>query len=142
MMDVLGVARDLGYIQHTPNRVKRLTSKVESISLEEQIILTTFEEKGVNSGIEKMALSEHQFIKIQPGDTVILPSLSANSLMNKLMRLGGTIFTLDGMSTASSGHAYKEDQKLILDTLRPYNIMPVHGELCMRIAYKQTALSL
>lgn len=148
MMGDLGIARDLGYLAHTPNRVRRLTSKIETLPAQEQIILTTGSQGEEFSGLHRMASGEHQIIQIKPGDTVILSSSVAGNdadrtyLMNNLIRLGATLFTIDGMDIHSTGHASKEDQKMILEIIRPYNLMPAHGELFMRVAHKQTAMSL
>jgi ribonuclease J len=62
--------------------------------------------------------------------------------MNALIRLGATIYTVDGLDIHSTGHAAKEEQKLMLNLLRPKFFLPVHGELFMRMEHKKTAMKL
>lgn len=147
MMGNINLARELGHIECHPDSVKRITNKVDSVPDRSQIILTTGSQGEENSGLYRMAHGEHPIVKIRPGDTIILSStpMPGNErglvdLMNTLIRLGATLFTKDGMDIRTDGHAAKEEQKILLDLIRPRNFIPIHGELFMRVAHKKTAL--
>jgi ribonuclease J len=62
--------------------------------------------------------------------------------MNELIKLGATLYTKDGMDIHTSGHASREEQKIMLNLIKPKYFMPAHGELFMRVAHKKTAMTL
>ena len=68
-------------------------------------------------------------------------SASINQVVNKLFRNGATVLTnsiLNNLHT--TGHASQEEQKLMLQLIKPKYFMPVHGEYKMLRQHKQTAM--
>jgi len=93
-----------------------------------------------------MIHGEHPVIHIEPGDGVVLSTASVQSnspmlveTMNELIRQGATIYQTEGLDLHAAGHAAKEEQKLMINLLRPKFFIPVHGELFMRMEHKKTA---
>ncbi len=85
---------------------------------------------------------------IERGDSIIFsretsPENERNimNLMNSLIRLGATIFTKDWMDFGKSGHAGKEEQKKMIELIKPKVFIPSQGELFMRVFHKETARS-
>ncbi|MDD2487314.1 MAG: ribonuclease J [Candidatus Gracilibacteria bacterium] len=149
MVENMKIGRELGFIKCNPNSMRRLTNAIESVPDDKQIILTTGSQGEEFSGLYRMAYGEHPIIKIRPGDSIILSSTPVPgnergvvNLMNELIRLGATLYTKDGMDIHTSGHAAKEEQKIMINLIKPKHFMPVHGELFMRVAHKKTAMSL
>jgi mRNA degradation ribonuclease J1/J2 len=62
--------------------------------------------------------------------------------MNAFIRLGAMLFTKESMDIQESGHAAKEEQKTLISLIHPRNLMPVQGELFMRVSHKQTAVDM
>ena len=148
MMENATIGRELGFIQCSPHSLKRLSPKIDSLPDNSQIIVTAVGQME-EDGLSRIADGEHPIVKIRPGDTVILASAPGNknergmaNLMNALIRQGATLFTKDGLDIHTSGHASKEEQKIILNLIRPKNFMPIHGELFLRVAHKKTAMTL
>jgi ribonuclease J len=52
------------------------------------------------------------------------------------------LITNDNLDIHASGHASQEEQKIMLNLIRPKNFIPIHGELFMRVAHKNTAMEL
>ncbi|MDD2566255.1 MAG: ribonuclease J [Candidatus Gracilibacteria bacterium] len=149
MVENVRIGRELGYIKCNPNTIRRLTNAIDSVPDNKTIILTTGSQGEEFSGLYRMAYGEHPIIKIRPGDNVILSSnpIPGNergvvNLMNELIKLGASLYTKDGMDIHTSGHASREEQKIMINLVKPKFFMPAHGELFMRVAHKKTAMSL
>lgn len=149
MVENVRIGRELGYVKCNPNTVRRLTNAIDSMPDDKVIILTTWSQWEEFSGLYRMAYGEHPIIKIRPGDSVVLSSnpIPGNerwviNLMNELIKLGATLFTKDWMDIHTSWHASREEQKIMINLIKPKYFMPAHGELFMRVAHKKTAISL
>ena len=149
MVENIKIWRELWYIKCNPNSVKRLTNVIDQTADERQLILTTGSQWEQFSWLYRMAYGEHPIVKIRPGDSIILSSTPVPgnerwvvNLMNELIRLGASLYTKDWMDIHTSWHAAKEEQKLMINLIKPKYFMPSHGELFMRVAHKKTAMAL
>jgi ribonuclease J len=82
-----------------------------------------------------MATDEHKQIKIKENDIVILSAKvipgnehSIGRIINHLFRRGANVIYEKVSEIHVSGHASKEELKLMLNLVRPKYFMPVHGE--------------
>jgi ribonuclease J len=82
-----------------------------------------------------MAASEHKQIQVAPGDTVIFSARvipgneeSIARTINRLFRLGARVITEEMGAVHVSGHASREELKLMLNLTRPAFFVPIHGE--------------
>jgi len=83
----------------------------------------------------RMATGEHRHIQLKKGDTVLLSSSSVpgneraiSATINNLYRQGAEVITNKQLDIHSSGHANREEIKLMVSLLKPKNIMPIHGD--------------
>ena len=91
------------------------------------------------AALSRIANNTHKFVHIIPGDTVLLSSnpipgnaLNVSGIVNKLVRNGAKVIqnqTFQSLHT--TGHASCEEQKLMLQLIKPKYFMPVHGEYKM-----------
>ena len=96
----------------------------------------------------RIANGTHRFIKLIPGDTVIFSSspipgngASVNQVVNKLFKAGANVLTKSILGNLhTTGHASQEEQKLMLQLIKPKYYMPVHGEYKMLKQHKETAM--
>ncbi len=111
----------------------------------EILIVTTGSQGETNSALYKIARSEHKLVRIKPTDTVILSARAIpgneagiSTMINYLEMLGAKVFNRV-QNIHVSGHASKEEQKLMLRLVKPKFFLPVHGEYNHTNAHRQTA---
>ena len=87
------------------------------------------------SSLTRMAQNTHKHLKVKPGDTIILSSRfipgnerAITTIINNLYRLGAEVVYEKVSHIHSSGHAYREELKLMLNLVKPKYFIPVHGE--------------
>lgn len=131
---IISVATELGHIQCPPNTIVDM-KKVGKIRDDEVVIITTGSQGEPMSALVRMASGIHKQIKIKKGDTVILSSkhIPGNekaiaNIINKLYRRGADVVYSKIAQIHTSGHAHKEELKLMLNLTKPKYFIPIHGE--------------
>lgn len=86
------------------------------------------------SALMRIANKKHKYIRIIPGDTIILSSSivpgnekNVQTLKDNLARQGAKIIHYGIADVHASGHANQEELKLMIKLLRPKFFMPIHG---------------
>jgi ribonuclease J len=128
------IALSLGYLripQDTWLKLEDLTKLPDH----EVVIITTGSQGEPMSVLSRIATDEHKQIKIRDGDTVILSAKmipgnerSIGKIINHLFRRGANVIYEKVSEVHVSGHASKEELKLMLNLIKPKYFMPVHGE--------------
>ena len=126
-----------GYINHkelfiSPEEANQLKPK-------EVCILCTGSQGEPLAALSRIANLEHKHIKLRPDDVVIFSSspipgnaLSISRTINKLCLQGVKVYTNTTISDIhTSGHANKEELKLMIRLLKPKYMLPFHGEYRM-----------
>ncbi|TDW20824.1 ribonuclease J [Breznakia blatticola] len=100
------------------------------------------------AALSRIAAGTHRHIRLQPSDTIIFSSSpipgnnqSVNTVINKLYRHGANVLTnsiLNNLHT--TGHASSEEQKLMLQLMKPKYFMPAHGEYKMLKQHAASAM--
>lgn len=128
------IALDLGYLKIPPDTWLRLED-INKLRDEEIVIITTGSQGEPMSVLSRIAIGEHKIIKIKDGDTVILSAKvipgnerSIGKIINHLCRRGANVLYEKVSEIHVSGHASKEELKLMLNMVRPKYFMPIHGE--------------
>ena len=128
------IALDLGYLRMPQNTWLRLED-LNKLKDNEVVIITTGSQGEPMSVLSRIAIDEHKHIKVREGDTVILSAKmipgnerSIGKIINHLFRRGANVIYEKVSEVHVSGHASKEELKLMLNLVRPKYFMPVHGE--------------
>jgi ribonuclease J len=128
------IALDLGYLR-IPKDIWLRLENLKSLNDNEVVIITTGSQGEPMSVLSRIATDEHKTIKVKEGDIVILSAKmipgnehSIGRIINHLFRRGATVIYEKVSEIHVSGHASKEELKLMLNLVRPKYFMPVHGE--------------
>lgn len=128
------IALDLGYLKMPENTWVRL-EHLKDLPDNEVVIITTGSQGEPMSVLSRIATDEHKHIKIKKGDTVILSAKmipgnerSIGKIINHLMKRGADVIYEKVSEIHVSGHASKEELKLMMSLVKPRYFMPVHGE--------------
>ncbi len=109
-------------------------------------ILTTGSQAEPTSALVKLANGESHHLSIAEGDLVILSSRSIpgnerpiTRAIDGLIRRGAEVLYWQVARVHTSGHAHKEEQRLMINLVRPRFFIPIHGELHHLKAHAHTA---
>ena len=145
MLNFANIARELGYMKF-PDGLIVPVDQINDLPPERAVILTTGSQGEPMSALTRIANDEHKQIKIVPGDTVVISAtpipgnerLVANTI-NALFLRGAEVVYGRGSGVHVSGHACREEQKLMLNMCKPKFFMPIHGEYRMLVRHAQLA---
>ena len=148
MLNVVGAATELGYMD-IPEGVLIDISEIKRFRPEEITIITTGSQGEPMSALYRMAFSDHNQVTLGRNDVVILSSspIPGNEklisrIINELTKNGVTVLHDTIVSVHVSGHACREELKLIQALLKPRYFMPVHGEYRHLNANRELALEM
>ena len=150
MVDCVAITRELGYLKCKEGTLKQLDQKtLESVPENKQIIITTGAQGEEFGGLNNISRGDHQTISIKPRDTIILSSsiipgneLAISEMMNRLNRFGAKIITIKELEVHSGGHGGMAEQRVMLNLVQPKYVVPVHGDLTMRLTLKREAIKM
>lgn len=134
IQDNVKMSVELGYLQVDPNRFIR-ADELDDYSSGQVLIICTGGQGEPTSALAKMANREHKQVTLKKGDTVILSASAIpgneemiNKTLNNLFREGATVYYDRFMDVHVSGHASQEEQKWMINLVRPKYFIPIHGE--------------
>lgn len=135
MENNLKVAMELGYIT-PPKGVLMELNHIKKLPPEKVVIMTTGSQGEPMSALYRMAFSGHRQLEIQPGDRVIISASAVpgnektvTKVINELYRRGADVIYDKKDNIHVSGHANREDLKLMLALTKPKFFVPLHGEV-------------
>ncbi len=113
------------------------------------LIICTGSQGEGDAVLMKLSHKEHPFISIKKGDSVILSSSvvpgnerAVQELKDLLSYQGAKIFHSQMMDIHATGHAQREELKMMINIAKPKFFMPIHGSRYMREIHKEIALDL
>ena len=134
MVNVIGAAAELGYIE-LPDGVLIDVNDMKRYRPDEITIITTGSQGEPMSALYRIAFSEHNQVRISASDVVILSSSAipgnerlVGRIINALVRNGVRVVHESSEDLHVSGHACREEIKLLMALLKPKYLMPIHGE--------------
>jgi ribonuclease J len=140
------IARKEGYIKILDG-VEVEEKAIKRLPDNQVLIITTGSQGEPMSSLTRMAQDMHKDILIKEGDTVIFSSRfipgnerAITSIINSLYRKGAQVIYEKVSDIHSSGHAYQEELKLMLNIVRPRFFIPIHGEYRHLIKHIQLAM--
>ncbi|MCR4406255.1 MAG: ribonuclease J [Anaerolineae bacterium] len=135
MVQNVRMAEQLGYLEIPPDMLVSL-DQIARLSPAETVIIATGTQGEPTSALARMATGEHRQLKITRGDTVIISAHAipgneemVNRIINRLFQRGADVVYEEIAPVHVSGHASQEEQKLLINLIRPQYFIPIHGEL-------------
>ena len=145
MVNVVGAAAELGYMD-LPDGVLIDIRDINRYRPEDITLITTGSQGEPMSALYRIAFSEHDKVKIAPRDVVVLSSSAipgnerlVGKIINALVKNGGKVVNDSAEDVHVSGHACREEIKLMMALLKPKYYMPIHGEYRHLYANKDIA---
>ena len=146
MLTNINIAKQEGFI-NIPEDVEISESQINQFPDRHITVITTGSQGEPMSALTRMAQGHHKRITIKPADTVILSSRfipgnekAITSTINNLYRLGAEVVYEKVSEIHTSGHAKREELKLMLNLVKPRFFIPIHGEYRHLVKHAQLAL--
>ena len=135
MVENVKMAQKLGYLDLPSDLIVRLDD-IKKMPSDRVVIMTTGTQGEPSSVLARVAIGQHSQIQIERGDTVIMSAHPipgneemVNRTINRLFQRGANVLYDPIAQVHVSGHASQEEQKLMLNLVKPEYFIPVHGEL-------------
>ncbi len=142
----VATARSLGYLQ-IPDWAMIDIKQIDSREPSQVTIMTTGSQGEPLSVLSRVAMDDHKKIRIEQGDTVIISAkpIPGNEalvqrVINNLFKRGAEVIYDDIEPVHVSGHANKEELRLMLGLVKPRYVVPVHGEYRHLAKYAEMAV--
>ncbi len=148
MIDNVRMAMDLGYLRDPVGSLIR-AEKIHQYEPNQIVIVCTGGQGEPTSALARMASHDHKQVTLVEGDTVILSAKAIpgneqmiNKTLNNLFRAGAIVYYDQLMDVHVSGHASREEQKLMINLVRPKYFIPIHGEYRHLVLHARLAQSI
>ena len=146
MVDNVEIAHDLEYLRIPDGMVVR-PQDIRAFDPRKIIILASGSQAEPMSSLSRIAVDNHRFVSVDENDTVILSSriIPGNEkaifrMLDHMFRRRALVYYDNSAGVIHvSGHASQEEQKLVLQLVKPKYFIPVHGEY--RHLFRHAALA-
>jgi ribonuclease J len=135
MRDNSKIARNLGYLD-IPESMLIDISQANKLPAEKVAILATGSQGEPTAVLGRLAQGRHSKLSIEEGDTVVLSAhpIPGNEemiyrIINRLLQRGADVLHEGNADVHVSGHASREEMKLLINLVKPKFFIPIHGEL-------------
>lgn len=142
------MAMSLGYLQADEGRVLPIR-ELDTLPDERVAICCTGTQGEPTSALVRMANDSHRSVKLRAGDTVVLSATPipgneelVHRTLNQLFRQGVDVVYHTLTPVHVSGHASREEQKLMLRLVAPRYFVPMGGEYRMLVLHARLAVEL
>ena len=141
MLLLATISKELGHMSF-PDGLLINTDDINKLPDEKIVILTTGSQGEPLSALTRMAFDEHKQISIQPKDTIIISATpipgnerAVANVVNALSAKGARVIYGRDAGVHVSGHACKEEQRMLLNIVKPKYFLPAHGEYRMLVLH-------
>ena len=145
MLNIVKAAVELGYM-NVPEGALIDINEIRRYKPDEITIVTTGSQGEPMSALFRMAAGEHTQVTLGANDLVVLSSspIPGNEklisrIINELVNHGVSVLRDSAFEVHVSGHAYRDELKLLTSLIKPKFFMPIHGEYRHLAANKEVA---
>ena len=148
MENMLKVGTELGYLKVKAGTIVDIAA-TKSLPKNKVVIVSTGSQGENMSALYRMAFNTHKQIDITSGDRIIISASaipgnekSVSRIINELYRKGADVVYDKSEGLHVSGHACREELKIIHGLLKPKFFIPAHGEQRMLQIHGKLAQSM
>ncbi|MDP8988353.1 MAG: ribonuclease J [Actinomycetota bacterium] len=141
------LAREMGRLRIPDDKLWDI-AEIRDVAPEELCVISTGSQGEPLSALSRMAANENKWLKVGPGDTVILSShpipgneSDVSRVIDGLHRLGADVVHSGIADVHVTGHAMQEELKTLLSITDPEWLVPVHGEYRHMVHHGRLAVS-
>jgi ribonuclease J len=146
MVDNVEIAHSLSYLRIPDGMVVR-PQDIRGFDPKRLVILASGSQAEPMSSLSRIAVDNHRFVSVDENDTVILSAriIPGNEkaifrMLDHMFRRRALVYYDNAGGTIHvSGHGSQEEQKLVLQLVKPKYFIPVHGEY--RHLFRHAALA-
>ncbi len=128
------IARELGYLD-VPEEMLISLGDIDNFKPRKVVILSSGSQGEPLSALTRMAYNDHKKVKLQADDTVVISArpvpgneLSVHQVINRLFKAGANVIYEAVAPVHVSGHAAREELKMLINLTQPEFFIPIHGE--------------
>lgn len=148
MVNAVNIASETGYL-NVPKNVLINLNELNRYDDNRVVIITTGSQGEPMAALSRMAAKEHRNIQIEKTDMVIVSAhpipgneKSISKVIDQLYEIGADV-VYDALEEVHvSGHAKREELKLMHRLVKPQFFVPCHGEFRMLKQHKELAMEL
>jgi ribonuclease J len=138
-------SRELGFLK-VPDGLTVPLEEIDRVPPSKLLLLTAGSQGEPMSALARFAAQRHPFVNVLKGDWVVISArpIPGNERMvhqtvNNLYRHGARVFYSEVGNVHVTGHAQRDDLREMLDSVRPRNFIPVHGEYRQLLLHSEIA---
>lgn len=147
LINAVSVAQELGYMQLDRGMEVPLKS-IRKYRDKDLLLIVAGSQAQENSALTRIANGDHKEISIARNDVVVFSAdpipgneVSINALIDNLSRKGArVIYSSLTDEFHVSGHGAADDLMLLMELVKPKNLIPIGGTYRQMIAYKNLGL--
>jgi ribonuclease J len=146
MVDNVKIARKMGYLDIPDEMVVPLDQALQ-MQDHKVVLMCTGSQGEPSSIVGRLSAGTNRQFDLKPNDTIVLSSHpipgneeSISKTINRLLRRGVKVVDDSVAPIHVSGHAAQEEQKLLINMVRPRHFMSIHGELRMLKRHAELAV--
>ncbi|HEX9090258.1 MAG TPA: ribonuclease J, partial [Anaerolineales bacterium] len=135
MNENVRISRKLGYLD-VPDNLLVSVEQALKMKPNEIVLMCTGSQGEPSSILGRLSTGTNRQFDLQLGDTIVLSSHpipgneeSVHKTINRLFRRGANVIYDAIAPVHVSGHASQEEEKLLINLVKPRHFIPIHGEL-------------
>jgi ribonuclease J len=134
MVGNVEVGRNLGAVR-IPEGLLFDVDDIDDYAPEQTVVICTGSQGEPLSALALISSGEHRSVSVERGDTVVLSAspipgneAAVHRVVNSFYKVGARVYEGESDGVHVSGHAAADELVELLQTVRPRNLCPVHGE--------------
>lgn len=148
MINYMSVATELGYLE-IPEGLLIDIDMLSRYTPEQTVLITTGSQGEPMSALSRMAYSDHRKVSVGEGDCIIISAnpipgneRTVGNVVDELLKRGCEVIYESMYEVHVSGHACREELKIIQCLTKPKYFIPVHGEQKHLRSHRELAVSM